>query len=126
MFKTRKYYEPARDVREIKKLLPFTVNAIGDKNDLAQWKLAQAAKEESWQLKRASQVESVKTRLIANEIFDASGLGLSEASKRYKALGDKSKSFIAVPGKVYHYYQKPSLFQKAVTKCLEWFLQFNF
>lgn len=57
--------ESTREERQIKKELPFTVTTIGGKAELAQWKAAQARKQQEWDNGRAERYANARERAIA-------------------------------------------------------------
>lgn len=128
MFNKREYYyDTAREIREIKKKVPYSINEIGSIKHLEKWKKAREGMETTFHAKRQIKIEDIKIKLAANYVFDSSALGLSEASKRYKSLlSHQPKSFIPVPGHVYPYFHRYNVLEKTAIKCLEWFLKFQF
>ena len=64
-YKEQKYLqEQPREVRQIKKSLPYTISEIGSKEDHAKWKAEQARRQEIWDSGRADRYAAARQRAV--------------------------------------------------------------
>lgn len=112
----------AKEVKEQRKILPYTVTPIAN---LAAWKAEQAEKQAKWDAGRSDRYQSAKTRAVA--IIQGGKASEDKNDKIYNQYKHSQKALVYKDAAVYEngkrqYYPKLSLFQRI----LNYFLDIKF
>lgn len=118
--RNRSHLSIVREARQ-EKLVPFTVSNIGNKEDLAQWRIDQAIKEAKWQSEAPARYNEAKN--IALTALHSGKTWEDPASVAYSKLG-RPKLKVEID-----WQPKPNTvpwYTKAISALTSWFSRINF
>lgn len=115
--------EQPREVRQVKKSLPYTVTPIGD---IKQWKAEQKAKQEKWDNGRAERYASARQRAI--DVLHGKSPTQDTQAEVEKAYNERQAALVkkVCRPETCKPEIKESFFQRIYTKVLDFFLDLKF
>lgn len=116
--------EQPREVRQIKKNLPFTVTDIGGAKELAAWKVAKAEKQQKWDDGRAARYASAKQRAV--DVIQGKQASIDPQAEVEKQYNERQAALVKQVCRPETVIPKQTFFQRMSGRVVDFFLNLKF